>query len=602
MRGTHHARITVVVALFGSVAGCVNEAPPVELVTTARTIVEGFESGSKIAYAVDDVAIDTGTWNMDEALIGSLDTDVKTGTKAARARDSGRITMDFDRTTGAGTVTIHHAKFNLDDSSTWGLFVSRDRGTTWSQVGSTVTTSTRTFATATFTVNVAGTVRFSIRKLDGTANRIDFDDIAITDFDAPVFAPGDPLPGTDPVKFAAALDNFAAQEEIVDGLGPTFNEAACGNCHTTPVTGGSGIQVERRFGQLTNGVFFAFDRDPNNFGGTLRQLFSNGTFANGTASCTVPFDAEAPTANIHNVGRRTVPLFGLGLIDAMPDSWFDTLAANEPTATRGTVLRSIPNFPDSRDANQSLTRTRVRRFGLKAQQTNLVSFSGDAYTNEMGITTQSCYKGTAILAFAFENLPSGVTLPVACNGGDLKPANPPGNPQIPQFTDDVVGSCAGGRDEVQDDMANFLFFMEHLAPPSQVTSDPQATTTGGALFQSTGCTNCHTSVAFVTPADPFNDVPGNMQFFPFSDFLVHDMGSLGDGIGDTGDSLATTRQMRTAPLWGARFNTQFLHDGRAKTILDAILAHDGQGLTARNNFSRLDATSQSLIVRFVNTL
>ena len=381
MRGNRCAWMTVFVALLGSAAGCVkdDDAAAVELVTTARTIVEGFESGTKAAYAVDDVAIDTGTWNMDDALIGTLDTDVKTGTKAARTRNSGRITMDFDRTTGAGTVTIHHAKFNLDDSSTWALFLSGDHGATWSQVGSTITTSTTAFATATFTVNIAGTVRFSIRKLDGTANRIDFDDISITDFAAgPVFAPGDPLPGTDPVKFAAALDNFAAPEEIADGLGPTFNEAACGNCHTTPVTGGSGIQVERRFGQLTNGVFFAFDRDPNNFGGTLRQLFSNGTFANGTASCTVPFDAEAPTANIHNVGRRTVPLFGLGLVDAMPDAWFDSLAANEPAATRGTVLRSIPNFPDSRDPSQSLTRTRVRRFGLKAQQTNLVSFSGDA--------------------------------------------------------------------------------------------------------------------------------------------------------------------------------------------------------------------------------
>jgi hypothetical protein len=593
------------VALFGGTAGCVqgDDGPAVEFVATARTSVEGFESGSKQAYAVDDVAIDTGTWNMDDALIGSLDTDVKTGTKAARTRNSGRITMDFDRTTGAGTVSIHHAKFNLDDSSTWALFQSRDHGTTWSQVGATVTTSTTTFATATFTVNVAGTVRFSIRKLDGTANRIDFDDISITDFAAgPVFAPGDPLPGTDPVQFAAALANFAAPEEIADGLGPTFNEAACGNCHTTPVIGGSGLQVERRFGQITNGVFFAFDRDPNNFGGTLRQLFSNGTFANGTMSCTIPFDAEAPTANIHNVGRRTVPLFGLGLVDAMPDSWFDSLAANEPAATRGTVLRSIPNFPDSRDSSQSLTRTRVRRFGLKDQQTNLVSFAGDAYNNEMGITTQSCYKGTAILAFAFENLPSGAILPVACNGGDLKPANPPGNPNIPQFTDDAVGSCAGGLDEVQDDMANFLFFMEHLAPPSQVLTDPQATSTGGALFQSTGCASCHTSGAFTTPANPFNGVPGSMQFFPFSDFLVHDMGSLGDGIGETGDSLATTRQMRTAPLWGARFNTQFLHDGRAKSIGDAILAHDGQGLTARNSYSRLDATSQSLIVRFINTL
>ena len=93
-----------------------------------------------------------------------------------------------------------------------------------------------------------------------------------------------------------------------------------------------------------------------------------------------------------------------------------------------------------------------------------------------------------------------------------------------------------------------------------------------------------------------------MTFFPFSDFLVHDMGSLGDGIGSTGDTVATTRQMRTAPLWGARFNTQFLHDGRAKTVRDAILAHDGQGLAARNVFAAMSTTDQNFLIRFVNSI
>lgn len=413
---------------------------------------------------------------------------------------------------------------------------------------------------------------------------------------------GSALPGTDPVVFAAARDNFAAAETINDGLGPTFNERACGNCHTTPVVGGSGVQIERRFGKVTNGVFFGFDQTPDNEGGTLRQLFTNGTFQNGTTTCTIALDKEAPTATVHNVGRRSLPLFGLGLVDAMPDLWFDFLAATEPSATRGTVLRAIPQFPDVRDANQSLSRTRVARFGLKNQQTNLVSFSGDAYVNEMGITTQSCYKGTSILAFAFENLPNNVAAAPGCNGGDLKPANPAGNPLIPQFTDDAVGSCAGGLSEVQDDMANFLFFMEHLAPPPQDTSDPISFALGANQFSNAGCGDCHSVLPFVTPNTPFNGVPGGMTFFPFSDFLVHDMGTLGDGIGNTGDSVAKTRQMRTAPLWGARFNTQFLHDGRAKTIRDAILAHDGQGLAAKNNFAALSSTNQSFLIKFVNSI
>jgi len=322
----------------------------------------------------------------------------------------------------------------------------------------------------------------------------------------------------------------------------------------------------------------------------------------GTQTCTVALDQEAPTATVHNVGRRSLPLFGLGLVDAMPDIWFDFLAAIEPAATRGTVIRAKPQFPDVRDPFQGLSLTRVARFGIKDQQTNLVSFAGDAYLNEMGITTQSCYRGTSILAYAFENQPNNVAHVAGCNGGDLASAQPAGNPNVPEFTDDAVGDCTNGLSEIQDDLASFLYFMEHLAPPPQAPLDPIVAFVGALEFSGAGCGNCHTSIAFTTPANPFNGVPGNFSFSPFSDFLVHDMGLLGDGIGNTGDSVATTRLMRTAPLWGARFNTQFLHDGRAKTIRDAILAHDGQGLAARNNFAALGPLDQSFLLKFVSSL
>lgn len=417
-----------------------------------------------------------------------------------------------------------------------------------------------------------------------------------------VTAIGDPLPGTDPDKFAEAKANFAAEEDITDGLGPVFNERACGNCHTTPVVGGSGVQIERRFGRLRNGVFFAYDQAPDNQGGTLRQLFSNGTYVNPATgvTCTIPVEQEPVDANVHNVGRRTLPLFGLGLVDAMPDGFFDLLAALEPDAQRGTVLRAIPQFPDPRDPDQSFTATRVARFGIKNQQTNLQSFAGDGYINEMGITTQSCFRGQSVTTFATENQSNNVAPQAGCNMGDLAPQQADGS-----FTDDIVGPCVVDGQPislVQDDLDNFRFFMEHMAPPPQDLSNPIAFAAGAAVFSATGCDSCHTALPFVTPAQPFNGVPGNMTFFPFSDFLVHDMGSLGDRIGNTGDSLATTRQMRTAPLWGARFTPQFLHDGRAKTVRAAILAHDGQGLEARNAFAALDPISQALLLQFVNSI
>jgi CxxC motif-containing protein (DUF1111 family) len=413
---------------------------------------------------------------------------------------------------------------------------------------------------------------------------------------------GAALPGTDPVAFAAARDNFAAEETIVDGLGPVFNEKACGNCHTTPVVGGSGDQIERRFGEVNSGVFYAYDGAQDNEGGTLRQLFSNGTYKNGTTTCTIPVEKEPATSNVHNVGRRTLPLFGLGLVDSIPDGFFDFLSLIEPSAQRGTVIRSKPNFPDVRDPNQGVNTLRVNRFGIKDQQTNLVSFAGDAYINEMGISTQSCYKGVSILAFANDNQSNNHHPKAGCNDGDLAPAQPAGNPLVPQFTDDAVGSCAGGLSEVQDDLANFLLFMERMAPPPQDTSDPISFAIGAIDFANAGCINCHFSGPFVTPSTPFNGVPGNMAFFPFSDFLVHDMGALGDGIGNTGDSVAKTHQMRTAPLWGTRFNTQFLHDGRAKSVRAAILAHDGQGLAARNAFAALGSLDQAFLIKFVNSI
>ena len=414
---------------------------------------------------------------------------------------------------------------------------------------------------------------------------------------------GAALPGTDATRFAEARDNFAAVEEIEDGLGPTFNDKACGNCHNAAAIGGSGVQIERRFGKVTNGVFYGYDQPSDNQGGTLRQLFSNDPFVNGTVSCTIPLDKEPADATVHNVGRRSLPLFGLGLVDAMPDGWFDLLAALEPSATRGTVLRSIPQFPDSRDPNQGLNKTRVQRFGIKDQQTNLVSFSGDAYLNEMGITTQSCYKGTSILAFANENYPNNKAPQAGCNGGDL--AAPQTTPGVPVETDDAVGACVVGTtkvDEIQDDLANFLFFMEHLAPPPSAALDPFTAIAGSFLFVASGCGDCHTPLPFVTPSAPYNGVPGNFVFFPFSDFLVHDMGSLGDGIGNTGDSVAKTRMMRTSPLWGIRFNTQLLHDGRASNVRAAILAHDGQGLAAKTTFAALPSTDQAILVAFVNAL
>jgi endonuclease G len=145
----------------------------------AQSFSETFETGSKTSYAAADVLLGTGWWNFDDALVGNLSTDRRTGTASARVRNTGRITMDFN-VTGAGTVTIQHAIFGSDGSSTWELWASSDGGSTYSKIGNTVSTTSTTLATATFAVNTPNAIRFSIRKVSGGANRLNFDNVNIS--------------------------------------------------------------------------------------------------------------------------------------------------------------------------------------------------------------------------------------------------------------------------------------------------------------------------------------------------------------------------------------------------------------------------------------
>ncbi|MFL6285790.1 MAG: DNA/RNA non-specific endonuclease [Pyrinomonadaceae bacterium] len=152
-------------------------------VARAATI-EDFESGSKTAYAAADVFLSTGWWFFDDALVGNLSTDRKTGAASARIRNTGSISSDFDFAS-AGTVTIQHAVFGTDGASGWELWASTNGGSSYFKVGSTVNTSSTTLATASFTVNSATPVRLSIRKTSGGVNRLNIDNVTVNSFAAP---------------------------------------------------------------------------------------------------------------------------------------------------------------------------------------------------------------------------------------------------------------------------------------------------------------------------------------------------------------------------------------------------------------------------------
>ncbi len=168
-------------------AGNVGGSPAVSFsvsnnVPTGSNLAESFDTGSKGSYATGTVTLSTGTWTLTDALLGGSSSDRKVGAQSVRVRNSGKVTMGFDFATGAQTVSVKHAKFGSDGSSTWGLWYSTDGGSTWTQAGNLVTTTSTTLATASFTVNVTGAIRFELRKTDGTSNRVNFDDFSIAGF------------------------------------------------------------------------------------------------------------------------------------------------------------------------------------------------------------------------------------------------------------------------------------------------------------------------------------------------------------------------------------------------------------------------------------
>jgi endonuclease G len=148
----------------------------------AGSFCEDFESGAKTSYAAANVTLTTGSWYLEEALIGNSTSDRKTGSQSVRVRNTGIISMNFNLTTGASTVNIKHAVYGSDGSSTWELWKSTNGGSSYTKVGSTVTTSSTILTNVAFTVNATGTITFEIRKTSGGTNRINIDEFEVVPY------------------------------------------------------------------------------------------------------------------------------------------------------------------------------------------------------------------------------------------------------------------------------------------------------------------------------------------------------------------------------------------------------------------------------------
>ncbi len=142
---------------------------------------ESFNSGTKTSYTAANVTLTTGSWNLNDAILGSSSSDRKVGTQSVRIQNSGTITMNFNLSLGASAVSISHAKYGTDANSTWSLWSSTNNGVNWTQVGSTISTTSTTLQTANFTISISGAVRFQLRKLSG--GRLNIDNFSISDND-----------------------------------------------------------------------------------------------------------------------------------------------------------------------------------------------------------------------------------------------------------------------------------------------------------------------------------------------------------------------------------------------------------------------------------
>jgi len=414
--------------------------------------------------------------------------------------------------------------------------------------------------------------------------------------------------------FQDGFTRFADIEVVAggqnNGLGPRFNSNQCLSCHAQPAPGGTSpaqnplIDVAKLNGAKNVVPWFITPNGPvrearfkRNADGTtdggVHAVFVI-TGRSDAVGCNIAQPDLLPAGNPPTgqggnpniIFRIPTPLFGAGLIEAIPDS---TILANTKTNTYEKAKLGISGHPNahlSGAANRSANDGTITRFGWKAQNKSLLMFSAEAYNVEMGISNQL--------------FPQERDETPACNFT----ATP--NDTL-NFTTPSTGSSASNP-AVISDIEAFSNFIRMLAPPTPAPDTP-STVNGRAEFVKVGCGHCHTpslttgkmiaSGSSTVPSAALSNQTANL----FSDLLVHHMGrGLADGITQGG---AGPDEFRTAPLWGVGQRIFFLHDGRTTNLVEAIEDHQSPGSEANRvieRFRRLQTQAQQDIINFLRSL
>jgi CxxC motif-containing protein (DUF1111 family) len=426
---------------------------------------------------------------------------------------------------------------------------------------------------------------------------------------------GGPLSGLTADETAFFKDGQARFGEIEvvqggsnNGLGSRFNSNQCLSCHSQPNMGGSSpaknpLPDVAHLSGATNTVpwFIA----PNGPVREARFKKSNGVADGGVHDLfVITGRSDAPGCNIaqpdflpagnpltgqggnpNTIFRIPTPVFGSGLIEAIPDSVILANVQSNATEKRAMGISGHPNAHLGGNVNRSANDGTITRFGWKAQNKSLLMFAGEAYNVEMGISNQ-------LFPQERDETPACLFFPSP---------NDALNFTTPAMT-------ATSNPAVISDIEAFANFMRMLAPPTPAPDTPSIVN-GRATFTDIGCAHCHTPALTTGKmiASGSSTVPSatlsNQTAHLWSDLIVHHMGKgLADGITQ---GAAGPDEFRTAPLWGAGQRVFFLHDGRTSNLVDAIRAHKSTGSEANKvieRFNRLTVAEQQGIIDFLRSL
>jgi CxxC motif-containing protein (DUF1111 family) len=408
---------------------------------------------------------------------------------------------------------------------------------------------------------------------------------------------GGPLPGLNTTELAFFNAARAVFQEIDSvsgtipgepgsGLGPRFNLNQCSGCHAQPAVGGTSpftnpqIAVATLDGARNTIPSFITANGPvrearfvNNPDGTpdggVHDLFviTGRTDAPGCNISQPNFAAQLAANNA--IFRIPTPLFGLGLVENVPDNGLQSQGPGPTSAATSSMNGVSGRF--NRTGNDGT----ITRFGWKAQNKSLLIFAMEAYNVEQGVTNEG--------------------FPNEREGDQNCQFN--ATPEDPTKLT-VIESSGSPASDFSADVVNFAAFMRLSAAPVPATT---TSTRGRQVFLSVGCQACHV-VNQTTAKSPFTG-QSNVTFQPFSDIALHDMGTgLADGVSQ---GLATGREFRTAPLWGVGQRIFFLHDGRTKDLLEAIRQHASPGSEANGviaNFNALSASDKQALLVFLRSL